>query len=228
MVFLVFAVVAVPDMFMALVGLVITILVLLISRLPLGFVVKRLLVVVPFVLTLCLLILFTNEEGEEIARFAFLSVTSEGLDRSVLIAARAMAAVILVICMLGTMKFETTLKALEHLKVPNKITQLLMFTYRYVFVFIDEFSGMLRSLTSRGFEKRTNLHTITTLSKLIAMLFVRSYERAERVYEAMASRGYEGTMETMTEFKILKRDIIKAGFFVAIGITIIVCSLLEF
>lgn len=227
MVFLVFTVVVVPDMFISLIGLLITVLFLFISRLPLGFVIKRLLVVVPFVLTLCLLILFTHEEGEEIARVAFFSITSEGFNRAVLIASRAMAAVILVICMLGTMKFETTLKALEHLKVPNKITQLIMFTYRYIFVFIDEFSGMLRSLTSRGFEKKTNLRTITTLSKLIAMLFIRSYERAERVYEAMASRGYEGTMETMTEFKMQKKDITKTGFFIAVGIAIIVCSLLE-
>jgi cobalt/nickel transport system permease protein len=218
--FLIIAVVIIPDVTMALVGLLVSILLLLISRLPLLFVAKRLLVVCPFVLILSLLILFTHEGGYEVARFGFLSITSEGLARAILIAARAMAAINLVVCMLGTIKFETTLKALEHLKVPTKITQLLMFTYRYIFVLIDEFVNMSTSLASRGFEKRTNMRTMTTLSKMVGMMFIRSYERADRVYNAMVSRGYDGRLKTFARFRMHPMDAAKTGIIVVIGLAI--------
>ena len=225
MVCLILAVVVIPDAGMALIGLLVAMLLALISRLPLGFVLKRLLLVSPFVFSLCLLILFTHEGGDEIARFSFLSITSGGLERATLIAARAMAAIILTLCMLSTMKFEATIKALEHLKMPTKLTQLLMFTYRYIFVLGDEFSSMSRSLTSRGFNKGTNLHTMTTLAKMFGMLFTRSYERADRVYDAMVSRGYDGKMETVAEFRMHKTDMVKAITLIATGLALNLCCL---
>lgn len=225
MVCLILAVVVIPDAGMALIGLLVAMLLVLISRLPLGFVSKRLLLVIPFVFSLCLLVLFTHEGGGEIARFSFLSITSDGLERAILIAARAMAAIILTLCMLCTMKFETTIKALEHLKIPTKLTQLLMFTYRYIFVLGDEFSSMSRSLTSRGFNKGTNLHTMTTLAKMFGMLFTRSYERADRVYDAMVSRGYDGRMETVAEFRMHKTDMVKTITLIATGLALNLCCL---
>jgi cobalt/nickel transport system permease protein len=224
MVCLIVAVVVVTSVPMAIAGLAIAAGIVRLSRLPLRFVAKRLMVVVPFVFTLCLVILFTHPGGREIVRFGALAITSEGLERAALIAARAMAAVALVLCMLGTMRFENTLKALEHLRVPTKVTQLLMFTYRYIFVLVDDYSGMSRSLSSRGFEKRTSLRTLTTLAKVIGMLFIRSYERAERVYHAMASRGYSGKLETVTQFKMDATDIAKAALLVALGLAINLCG----
>jgi cobalt/nickel transport system permease protein len=220
MLFLIVSVVLITDPVMAAVSLVIAIIIAGISRLPARFIVKRLAVVLPFIVSLCLIILFTNKGGTEIARFLFLSINTEGLNRSFLIFSRASAAVIIVICMLGTMKFEITLQALNSMKVPVSITQLLMFTYRYIFVFIDEFSRMSRSLYSRGFQTGTNLHTLMTLSKMIGMLFIKSYERADRVYNAMISRGYEGTIRTLAEFTLNRMDRVKAGSAVVTGIAL--------
>lgn len=220
MVFLILAVVVVTNVFMALSGLALAVIAVLVSRLPARFVLKRLMVVVPFVFTLCLVILLTHEGEREIGSWGFLTITADGIERAILIASRAMAAVLLVLCTLGTMKFETTLKALEQLRVPNKVIQLLMFTYRYIFVLIDEYSGMSRSLASRGFVKRTNLRTLTTLAKVLGMLFIRSYERAGRVYHAMASRGYNGTLETTVSFQMGSSDIIKTCIPVAFGVAI--------
>lgn len=222
---LIFAVVLVTDVRMALVGLLVAVLLVIISRLPLGFIAKRLMEVSPFVLSLALIILFTHERGDEIARFFFLSITDDGLERAVLITARAMAAIILTLCMIGTMTFETTIKALEKLKVPTKLNQLIMFTYRYIFVLSDEFSSMSRSVTSRGFNSGADVHTFTTIAKMMGMLFIRGYERAERVYHAMASRGYEGRLETMTEFRMHKMDIVKAVTLIAIGLALNLCCL---
>ena len=125
--------------------------------------------------------------------------------------------------MIGTMKFNTTIKALETLKVPAKLTQLITFTYRYIFVLIEEVQTMSRSLTSRGFGERLSMHTLTTIAKLIGTLFVRSHERAERVYHAMASRGYEGNLHTLVEFKMCRMDIAKAATLMALAIALNLC-----
>lgn len=217
---LIFSIVLIPDARVALGGLLVAVFLLLISRLPLNFVAKRLIWVGLFILPLFMLILLTHSEGHEIVRFSFLAITSDGLEAAVLIVARAMAAVMLTLCMVGTMRFETTIKALESLKVPTKLTQLIMFTYRYIFALIDEFHGMSRSLASRGFNRGMSVHTLTTIAKVIAILFVRSHERAERVYHAMVSRGYEGNVETTIEFRMHKMDVAKAATLVVVGLSL--------
>ncbi len=84
---------------------------------------------------------------------------------------------------------------------------------------------MSRSVTSRGFNSGADVHTFTTIAKMMGMLFIRGYERAERVYHAMASRGYEGRLETMTEFRMHKMDIVKAVTLIAIGLALNLCCL---
>jgi cobalt/nickel transport system permease protein len=101
---------------------------------------------------------------------------------------------------------------------------MLAFTYRYIFVLSDEFMLMERSLTSRGFKRRSNLYTITTLSKAIATLFVMSFEQAERVFYAMRSKGYRGKVTTMHEFTLRPQDwlnaVVVCGFAIFIQVAV--------
>jgi len=100
-----------------------------------------------------------------------------------------------------------------------------MFTYRYIFLFIDEAQRMGVAMDSRGFKKGTNLHTLKTIGRLVGMLFVRSYERTEGVYQAMISRGYSSNFKYLgeKEFRIYKKDILLAILVgsVAIGFVIL-------
>ncbi len=83
---------------------------------------------------------------------------------------------------------------------------------------------MERSLTSRGFKRGSNLHTITTLSKAIATLFVMSYEQAERVFYAMRSKGYAGKITTMHEFTLRPQDwlytVLVCGFAIFVQVAV--------
>lgn len=217
---LIFSVVLITDLKIALVGLAVAILLVLVSRLPLRFVLGHLVGISFFILPLSVIILFSYHQGDEIARFAFLTVTSGGLERASLIAVRALAAVILVFPMIGTVRFDVAMKALERLRVPVKLVQMIMFTYRYIFVLIEEVQRMSRSLASRGFSGGMNIRTLSTTGKLIGMLFVRTLERAERVYRAMLSRGYEGNLQTLVEFKMRKMDLFKAAVLIAIAVAL--------
>jgi len=206
---LIVAIVLIPDLEIALIGLAIALTLALISRIPFSFILKHLIGVTIFIIPL----------------FVIISLTpSGGIERASLISVKALAAVILIFPMIGTMRFDTTIKALERLKTPTKLVQMIVFTYRYIFVFAREVQRMFTSLTSRGFRKRTSIYTLSTIGKLIGMLFIRSLDRSERVFNAMVSRGYEGNLETLVDFEMHKVDIIKAASLIAVAVALdVVC-----
>ncbi|MBA7553084.1 Energy-coupling factor transporter transmembrane protein EcfT [subsurface metagenome] len=221
--FLIFSVVLIPDLKIAFIGLFFAIFLLILSRIPLSFVLGHLKWVAMFVLSFFVILAFTFP-GEEIANFYFLSITAEGLYTGSLITVRAFSAVILIFPMIGTMRFDTTIKALDKLKVPNSLVQMLMFTYRYIFVFADEFQRVWTAMESRGFKLRTTLYALRTIGKAMGMLFVMSYERAERVYRAMRSRGYTGNPKTLVEFDIRRRDYILAASIIGFAVSLHIIS----
>lgn len=81
--------------------------------------------------------------------------------------------------------------------MPKIFIMIMSFMYRYLFLLVDEVQRMQRAKESRSFGKAKHLHTLRTLSNIIGVLFIRSYERAERVYLAMCSRGFHGEIKTL-------------------------------
>jgi cobalt/nickel transport system permease protein len=167
--------------------------------------------------------------GDEIVRFYFLSISYEGIKYASLISIKAVTAVLLIFPMIGTMPFSTTIRSLERVKMPRTLVQLIMFTYRYIFLFIDETQRMFVAMDSRGFKKGTNLHTLKTIGKLVGMLFVRSYERTEGVYQAMISRGYNSNFKYLgeNEFRIYKKDILIAILVGAMAMVLIILGSIQ-
>ena len=72
---------------------------------------------------------------------------------------------------------------------------MLTFVYRYVETLRDQLRSLRRALASRGAGLRGR-RLVTTYGNLAGNLVVRSYDRGERVYAAMLSRGYDGTLPT--------------------------------
>ena len=89
--------------------------------------------------------------------------------------------------------FDKMLKLLSTIKVPNVIVQLFGLTYRYFFVSIHEVQSVLIAKEARTYvHKQTiNMQALKDLGSVIATLFIRTYERSERVYLAMKARGFE-------------------------------------
>ncbi len=215
---LIFSIVLLPAVELALVALFASIIFLLVSQLPVRFVMQHIRWVFVFIVPFLMIMPFTVR-GNELFTFGGLGVTYEGVEFGFLVSIRALAAVMLIFPMVGTMRFDTTLKALYQMRVPSLLVQMLMFTYRYIFIFIDEFSRMQRAMKSRGFKVGTNLHTFTTIGRAVGMLLVRSYERAERVYQAMLSAGYTGNPRTLFEFRSSPKDYIYG--FIIIGFAVL-------
>ena len=90
----------------------------------------------------------------------------------------------------NTTQFAGLLRSLRQWGIPDLMITILALMYRYIFVMIDEMERMQRARTSRTFVKR-RLTQWTSLSTAVAQLFIRSTERAERIYAAMCARGWK-------------------------------------
>ncbi|MEA3488665.1 MAG: cobalt ECF transporter T component CbiQ [Euryarchaeota archaeon] len=222
-IFLIFAVVLVPNLKLAFIALIGAILFLIASKLPLRFALQHIKWVFLFVVPFVIIMPFTVS-GTELFSFYGLTMTYEGLEYGILVAVRAISAVILVLPMIATTRFDITIKALGELKMPNMLVQMFMFTYRYIFVFVVEFQRTWRAMAARGFQLKTNLYALKTIGRALGMLFVRSYERGDRVYQALRARGYTAKPKTLVEFKMRTSDYVWSVVVIGFAVSLLIVS----
>ncbi len=175
------------------------------AQLPFYQVVNRLLTVNLFILFLWIFLPFSTP-GNQIASIGPLTATDAGLKLATLISLKSNAIVLTVITLIGTIKVQDLGPALQCLKVPTKLCHILLFTYRYIFVIHQEYKTMRQAMTARGFHPRTDRHTYQTYAWLVGMLLIKSWDRAERVHDAMLCRGFRGRFYSLTTFTTARRD----------------------
>ena len=213
---LIMSIALLPDVPLAGIGLFMALLLLALSKIPVIFVLKRLRWVF-FAIVFFLIVMPLTVPGEPGWKFGFITVSQKGFTLAVLIALRAVSIVIIVFPMLGTSEFHTSLKALERLRVPNKMIQMIMFTYRYIFVFMEMLRRMHTAADARLFTGKTDISTFRTLGNLTGMLLIRGYEKTDRIYQAMQSRGYTGSLPVENEFRLTGKDLAKASLVIGMA-----------
>jgi cobalt/nickel transport system permease protein len=182
-------------------ALVLSSILILISRVRIQQVLKRLVIVNTLILLLWLLLPFTFK-GETLAYIGSFAIYRPGVVLAAQITLKSNAILLAFIALIATMSLATLGHALHRLGVPEKIVQLLLMTYRYVFVIEQEYQRLIRAAKIRGFRPGTNANTYRTYSYVIGMLFVRAAARAERVHQAMLCRGFSGKFYSLQEFQI--------------------------
>ena len=208
----------------ALLFLVVAAALLLASRLPVRFILARVKVISVFVIPILILMPFTVT-GTPVFSLGPLVASAEGISFAVLVTIRSVAAIVLVVTMLGTQRFDTTLKALALLRVPGIIIQMLLFTYRYIYVMIDEFLRIWSSMRAKGYKFRFSRHGLSMIGNLIGMLLIKSYERAERVYQAMIAKGYTGKPVSFSSFRVTVPDGLFCAAVVVLAVALPIVSL---
>jgi cobalt/nickel transport system permease protein len=153
--------------------------------------------------------------GEPALRIIGLPFAWEGLRLAVLIVLKALAIVLTAYALFGTSRFDVSMLALQRLKCPKIIVQMLLFTYRYVFVFLAEMRRMDTAMSARGFVKKPDGRTLRVVGNFVGTLLVRSFERTERIYKAMLSKGYQGEFHTLVTFEAHGHDWGKAAVVLA-------------
>lgn len=160
------------------------------SRLPVGFVLARMLVVVPFIAFAVTIPFIGSGEHVDVLGVA---VSQPGLWATWNIVAKATLGVAVSVTLAATTEIPQLLRGLERLRVPAPLTQIASFMVRYLELIAGDLTRMRRAMTARGHDPRW-LWQIRPLAACLGSLFIRSYERGERVYAAMRARGYTGVM----------------------------------
>lgn len=135
-----------------------------------------------------------------------LTATQEGIRLCLLLTAKSFGIVLALTALLATMPITALGQALQKIGLPEKLCLLLLFTWRYIAVIRQEYLRQLRCVKARGFQPRTSLHTYRTYAWLVAMLLVRSWDRAERVHQAMRCRGFSGRFHSLARFRRTAAD----------------------
>lgn len=176
--------------------------------------VPRSLIVLPFALAAVTTIFALP--GREVAVLEVglwrLAVTEAGLSRFVSILVRSWLSVQAAVLLTATTSFPDLMHALRHLGVPAGLVGVISFTYRYLFVLADESARLLRAREARsarlpGSSGGPSLaFRARVAGNMAGQLFLRSYERSDRIYAAMLARGYTGLPVTLNPHELRPRD----------------------
>jgi len=173
-----------------------------------------------FLIPLFLFLPFSSG-GEVLLPIWIFNIYKEGILISLLISIKVISIIILINIMISTATFRDTAAALRTLKIHDKMLNIILFTYRYFFVFFEALRKMRVALTLRGSKNRSTLKSLGTSANLAGSILVRSYEQTERIYQAMLLRGYSGRIVSEKIFQIKGADLFKSLIIIIIPLAVL-------
>ena len=226
---IVISIAIVRDIHIATEALIFSVLMILISRLPIKFVLKRIWSPFLFILIFAAALLFsTGADGSDILwSIGFVDITEAGVAEAGLILIRATATILLLTTLLATTKFDDIVKVLYDLKMPIFLLQILIFSYRYIFVITGEMENMKNSMASKGFRPKISLRMFSSISNMLGMLLIKSFERGDEVYRSMVAKGYTGKPAILTENNMKAVDYICIALVLVVTVSIHVPALIN-
>jgi cobalt/nickel transport system permease protein len=183
-------VVATPrDWYAAYAGyLLVVIGVIVTARVPVLYVVRRMVIEVPFLVFAALIPFVATGPRTDVLG---MSLSEPGLLAAWGLVAKGTIGVMSSLTLAATTEPSEVLLGLRRLRLPELIVQIMGFMIRYLDVVSADLGRMLVAMRSRGADPRSPRHW-PALARTLGALFIRSYERGERVHLAMLSRGYDG------------------------------------
>jgi cobalt/nickel transport system permease protein len=196
-----------------------------ISGLNLQAVFKRVFIVNLFILLFWVILPFTFKAADTaMFRIGSFTISQEGVLLAARITLKSNAILLFFIALVAALPLGLLGHAMNRLHVPKKMVQLLLLTYRYLFVIEQEYQRLLTAAKVRCFHSKTKMHTYKTYAFLVGMLFVRASEQAERVHQAMRCRGFSGTFFSLHTFSFCRIDAVWA---MVMTVLVIVLEIME-
>jgi cobalt/nickel transport system permease protein len=171
--------------------------------------------VLPLVLFVAVFVPFVRA-GDPVD-LGFVTVSEQGLETFATVAAKAILGTLSAVMLGATTSFPDVLHALERLRAPRLLVLIAAFMYRYLFVIVEEVTRMRAALAARGYAPRHALHA-AAIGRVATALFLRTYERAERVHLAMLARGWNQAMPRLDVLVFRRAD---ALFLAALGTSLV-------
>jgi cobalt/nickel transport system permease protein len=136
-----------------------------------------------------------------------LSLSEEGLATFASVASKALIGTVSAVLLGATTSFPDVLAGLERMRAPRLLTLIAAFMYRYLFVIAGEARRMRVALAARGYRPRHALQA-AAIGRVATALFLRTYDRGERVYIAMLARGYAGAMPRLGTLALGRAEVV--------------------
>ncbi|MPZ23363.1 MAG: cobalt ECF transporter T component CbiQ [Dehalococcoidia bacterium] len=194
---------------------------LIAAHLPVMLVLRRTALALPFVLA-AFPLLFTRE-GEELFALPLVGwdASREGLEALTTILAKSWISVTAAVILTASTPATELVRAMRSMGLPRLLVGTISFMYRYIFVIGEEAWRLLRARDARS-ASRDGLRSGGSIpwrgrvaGNMVGSLFLRSYERSERVYAAMQARGYDGETRFMSTPVFPVHQAIVAGLILA-------------
>ncbi|MBD0293298.1 MAG: cobalt ECF transporter T component CbiQ [Jiangellaceae bacterium] len=160
------------------------------GRVPIGYIARRMVVELPFVVFALLLPIVATGDRVNVLG---LSLSEAGLLAAWNLLAKATIGVVASILLAATTDARALLLGLQRLRLPARLVEIAAFMVRYLDVVVGDLQRMRIAQDSRAFDGR-HLGHLRVIARSAGALFVRTYERGERVHLAMLARGYSGAM----------------------------------
>jgi len=174
---------------------VLIIILCVLSKIPLGYFLKRVTLFIPIFAAVMALTLAFITPGTALAQISvgpvLVQATLEGFQKAALFAIRIWICVSTLNLLILTTKFTQIIQAMNKLRIPRIFTTMTAMTYRFIFLFIDEAYRMIVAKESRTVRTESRLQSLKAITNMFSTLFVRAYEKGERVYFAMLARGFD-------------------------------------
>lgn len=203
---LVFAIALTPNgrwLTWAIYGATVALLILL-SRVTLTVLLKRVAVEFVFIGVVLLGTLF-RDGGQVVWQWGWLQITTTGLMVLGSVTLKAVLSLSMLNVLILTTSIPALLNALIDLRTPPLLVAILASMYRYLAVLIEEFQCMKRAALSRNLLGSDRWKRLV-IGNMMGSLFIRTYERGERVHRAMLSRGYDGMPPKLDDIQTTRRD----------------------
>jgi cobalt/nickel transport system permease protein len=163
------------------------------ARVPPAFVARKLIIELPFLLFAAFLPVLGGGDRIDVLGT---SLSVDGLWAAWNILAKATIGAITTVLLAATTPVAEILQGLERLRAPRSFIAIAHFMVRYGDLIAGEMRRMKVARESRGYEPR-GIWQARAIAASLGSLFIRSYERGERVYLAMVSRGYSGALQAV-------------------------------
>ncbi len=226
-VFLIFTAVLVKSIVSMLFLFLIIMVLGMLSQLPMRSYLGRATFFIPFFAGIIALPLLFITPGTQVFSFELgayrFIITREGLATAFHFVFRVWLCVASTILLLLTTEFPRVIQGMQKFKIPKAFTMMLSITYRYIFLSIDELLRMLRAREARTFGKIGTIRSAKLVAGVISTSIGRSYERGERVYQAMLARGFDGSFRAFNDLKLRLPGVI-GGFLLIMASVIIVLA----
>lgn len=157
---------------------------------------------------------------------SWIHITDAGLNWAIILIARLFVCLTAIVLLSSTSPMQEIVQSFRKLGFPKDFAMILSIMVRFLFIFVDELEAIRRAQKSRNF----NIHNknlpykwrLRQVGYTVAMMFLKAYEKGEKVYLSMASRCFSDKSELYNSKTSLERN-----EYIYIGSTIAIIIILE-